>query len=205
MKKSIYFALLLSLSFPLSAHADRIVSSLTNPDSLSGSSAWDNTRVKGTVIDNRCRKTISINSHGAPGLRGMNVVCLSTQDTVIPTSPTVYGSTTTVLRGTADATKGNLVMKADERSIDCGRTPSLSINYSMTCYEDTGWTPATRCLEEGGFWIPANFLPGTSKYRKGNLLGVCSSMPAGTAMTPPDGTLLAQYGYYVRCATRGGC
>ncbi len=200
MNKSICFALLLSLSLPLSAQAGRSVVSLANPDSLDGSIIWDNTLVDGTVIQNKCRTTVSINSHGAPGLRGMDIVCLFTQDSVIDTRPTNYKGSSTVLRGTADATKGNLVMKADGRSIDCGlTTPSLSINQTVTCYEDTGWTPATRCMEEGGFWIPANSLPVTKKYRKGNLLGVCSLMPAGSGMTPPDGTLLAQTGYSVPC------
>ena len=199
--KHLSFALVLVVAAVGAASAgpkDKVQQALVNPDSLGGTAPWDNTAVDAKQKFSSCKQQIQIKVGTAVGLSGTDLVCLSSGDAY--TSLGLNAGNSLIMRGTIDAVKGKLTMKADLRAIGCGAlATSTSINSTLECYVDTGWDGATECTNQGGLWIAPGAQPGTEKFKPGALEGLCQGVAFGFALTPPAGALLAVAGTHTPC------
>lgn len=199
--RQLSFALVLVVACAGAAFAgpkDKVQQALVNPDSVGGTAPWDNTAVDAKQKFASCKQQIQIKVGSAVGLSGTDLVCLSSGDAY--TSIGLDAGNSLVMRGTIDAVKGKLAMKADLRAIGCGALAvTTSINTTLECYEDTGWDAESECTGQGGLWIAPGSQAGTEKFKPGALEGLCQGLAFGFTLTPPGGTLLAVAGTHTPC------
>ena len=205
MRKIVTAVVVLGLAAPVWAGPkDKTSETLINPDSIMGSSDWNNTTVATKVKSGKCK--IKIQAKDATGVAGADLTCIAEADvraTSLGGGTDTYGNSV-ILSGAAES-DGKIKISANLGAIGCGiQSEAISMNGTLKCYKIKTGTGVgeydwkTQCAGAGMLPLDPNTVPGTEDVKGGAVVGLCQGLTAngGQRIPPPAVPVLAEQGSY---------